>query len=105
MTKNPAGPFWFIREEGKIIQCSKAAFDQAIIEGKSIKYNGYPNKKTEKTAEKLETSRILLLSKPELPQKFRNFLTNPTNVIQVEIIDVNDPDFWMRESQNPKYQQ
>ncbi|MCL2476953.1 hypothetical protein [Candidatus Bathycorpusculum sp.] len=105
MPKNPAGPFWFIREDGKFIQCSKAAFDQAIIEGKSIKYNGYPNKKTEKTAENLEASRMLLLSKPELPTKFRKYLTNPANVIQVEIIDVDDPDFWMRESRNPKYQQ
>ncbi len=48
MPKNPTGPFWFIREGDKTIQCSKAAFDKAISEGKSIRYNGYPDKRTEK---------------------------------------------------------
>jgi hypothetical protein len=104
MPKNPTGPFWYIRDGDKIIQCSKAAFDKAITEGKSVRYNGYPNKHTEKIAEALEASRMLLLSKPDLPTKFRAVLTNPANVIQLEVIDVDDPEFWIRESKNPKYQ-
>lgn len=104
MPKNPTGPFWFIRDGDKLIQCSKAAFDKAIIEGKSVKYNGYPNMRMEKIAEALEASRMLLLSKPDLPTKFRAVLTNPSNVVSVEVIDVDDPDFWSRESKNPKYQ-
>jgi hypothetical protein len=104
MPKNPAGPFWFIRQDGKLIQCSKEAFDKAITEGKSIKYNGYPNKRMEKTSEALEASRMLLLSKPDLPTKFRAVLTNPINVVQIEVIDVSDPEFWIKESKNPKYQ-
>ncbi len=104
MPKNPTGPFWFIRDENKLIQCTKEAFDKAITEGKSIKYNGYPNKRMEKIAEALEASRMLLLSKPELPTKFRAVLTNPANVVQIQVIDVEDPEFWLRESKNPKYQ-
>ncbi|MCL2359175.1 MAG: hypothetical protein LBH74_07290 [Nitrososphaerota archaeon] len=104
MPKNPAGPFWFIREGDKLIQCSKTAFDQAIAEGKSIKYNGYPNRRMEKTAEALEASRMLLLSKPDLPSKFRAVLLSPANVVQVEVINVDDPEFWIKESKNPKYQ-
>ena len=104
MPKNPTGPFWFIRDGNKIVQCTKEAFDKAITEGKSIKYNGYPNKQTEKIAEALEASRMLLLSKPELPTKFRAVLTNPANVAQIQIIEVDDPEFWTRESKNQKYQ-
>ncbi len=102
--KNPTGPFWFIRDGDKQIQCTKEAFDKAIIEGKSIRYNGYPDKKTEKIAEALETSRMLLLSQPDLPTRLRAALTNPANVVQVEIIDANDPELWIKESKNPKYQ-
>jgi hypothetical protein len=104
MPKNSTGPFWFIRDGNKLNQCTKEAFDKAITEGKSIKYNGYPNKRTEKIAEALEASRVLLLSKPELPTKFRAVLTNPANVVQIQIIDVDDPQFWIHESKNPKYQ-
>jgi hypothetical protein len=104
MPKNPSGPFWFIREDNKLIRSTKEAFDTAIMEGKSIKYNGYPNKRTEKIAEALEASRMLLLSKPDLPTKFRAVITNPSNVVQVEIIDADDPEFWVKESRNPKYQ-
>jgi hypothetical protein len=104
MPKNPTGPFWFIREGDKLIQGNKEAFDKAINEGKSVKYNGYPNKRTEKIAEALEASRMLLLSKPELPTKYRAVLTNPANVVQVEVIEVDDPEFWIKESRNPKYQ-
>ncbi len=104
MPKNPTGPFWFIRDDDKLFQCDKAAFDKAITEGKSVKYNGYPNMRMEKIAEALEASRMLLLSKPDLPTRFRAVLTNPANVAQIEIIEVDDPEFWNRESRNPKYQ-
>jgi hypothetical protein len=104
MPKNPSGPFWFIREDSKLIQSTKEAFDKAITEGKSVKYNGYPNKRTEKIAEALEASRMLLLSKPDLPTKFRAVLMNPANVVQVEVIDADDPEFWIKELKNPKYQ-
>ena len=104
MPKKSTGPFWFIREGNKLIQRSKDAFDKAIAEGKSVKHNGYPNRKTEKTAEALEASRMLLLSKPDLPPKFRAVLTNPANVVQIQVIDVDDPEFWIKESKNPKYQ-
>ena len=104
MPKNPTGPFWFVRNGDKLIQSSKAVFDKAITEGKSIKYNGYPNKRTEKIAESLEASRMLLLSQPDLPSRLRTALTNPANVVEVEIINVDDPEFWIKESKNPKYQ-
>jgi hypothetical protein len=103
MPKNPTGPFWFIRDGDKLIQCSKAAFDKAITEGKSIKYNGYPDRRTEKIAEALEASRMLYLSKPDLSLRFKAVLTDPANVVQVEIIEVDDPEFWIKESRNPKY--
>ena len=104
MPKNPTGPFWFIRKGNKLIQCSKDDFDKAIVEGKSIKYNGYPNKQTEKIAEALEASRMLQLSNPNLPPRLRSVLTTPINVVQVQIFDVYDPEFWVKESKNPKYQ-
>ncbi len=104
MPKNPTGPFWFIRDGDKFKQCTKEAFDKAITEGKSIRYNGYPSKREEKTAEALEASRMLLLAQPDLPTRFRAVLTNPANVVQVEVIEVNDPEFWIQESKNPKYQ-
>jgi hypothetical protein len=102
--KNPTGPFWFIRNGDKQIQCPKEAFDTAIKEGKSIRYNGYPDRRTEKTAEALEASRMLLLSQPDLPTKFRELLTNPANVVQVEVIEADDPEYWVRELKNQKYQ-
>jgi hypothetical protein len=105
MPKNPTGPFWFIREGDKFIQCSKAAFDKAITEGKSIRYNGYPDKRTEKNAESLEASRMLLLSNPNLPSRLRKIMTDPANVIQVEVIEVEDPEFWIKESKDPRYHQ
>jgi hypothetical protein len=105
MPKNPTGPFWFIREGEKSIQCSKAEFDQAIKDGKSIRYNGYPDKRTEKIAEALEASRMLLLSNPNLPARLRKIMTDPANVVQVEVIDVNEPEFWIKESKDPKYKQ
>jgi hypothetical protein len=104
MPKNPIGPFWFIRDGDKFIQCNKDAFDKAIIEGKSIKYNGYPNMRMEKIAAVLEASRMLLLSQPDLPTRFRAVITNPANVVQIEVVEVDDPEFWNKESKNPKYQ-
>ncbi|MDR2720622.1 MAG: hypothetical protein LBC03_07465 [Nitrososphaerota archaeon] len=102
MSKNL--PYWFIREGEKLIQCSKTDFDQAIRDGKSIKYRTYANKRIERIAEALETSRMTLLNNPQTPTKFRQVLTNPVKVIQVQIIDVDDPEFWNKESKNPKYQ-
>ncbi len=101
---SPISTFWFIREGNRLLQVSKSDFDKAITDGKSIKYNGYPNKKTEKIAEQLETTRMGMLSQPELPTKLRVALKNPQLVIQVEIIEANDPLFWEKESKLPKYQ-
>jgi hypothetical protein len=101
----PVTVCWFIRDGNKLIQCTKAAFDQAIKEGKSIKYHGYANKRAEQIAEKLEASRMAFLDNPLTPTKFRAILTNPANVVEVEIIDVDDPLFWEKESRLPKYQQ
>lgn len=100
----PITTFWFIREGNKLTQCSKAEFDQAIKDGKSVKYNGYPDKKTEYFAEQLEKTRMAMLEQPELPTKFRAVLTNPQHVINAEIIEANDPLFWQKESKHPKYQ-
>lgn len=96
---------WFIRDGAKLIQCSKESFDRAIIEGKSVKYRGYANKKSERIAEELETSRMKFLSDPATPKKFQAVLKNPRNVIDVQIIWVNDPQFWVNESKRPKYEQ
>ncbi len=96
-------PFWFIRDGEKLIQCSKDDFDKAIIEGKSVKYRGYADKKCERIAEQLEASRMEFLSKPDLSPKFRAAITNPRNVVEVEVILVDDPEFWKRESKRPKY--
>jgi hypothetical protein len=101
MSKNL--PYWFIRQEDKFIQCSKKDFDQAIRDGKSIKYRTYANKRMEHIAELLETSRMAFLNNPQTPTKFRQVLTNPINVVQVQIIDVNDPEFWNKEARHPKY--
>ena len=98
-------PFWFIRDGEKLIQCSKDDFDKAIIEGKSVKYRGYKNKKAERTADQLEESRMAFLCKPDLSSKFRVAITNPRNVVEVQVILVADPDFWQRESKRPKYQE
>jgi hypothetical protein len=48
---------------------------------------------------------MLLLSNPKLPTRLRKIMTNPANVVQVEVIYVDDPEFWVKESKNPKYQQ
>ena len=96
--------FWFIRDGEKLIQCTKDVFDRAIVEGKSVKYGGYANKKAERTAEELEKSRIALLADPSLSSKFRAVITNPKNVCEIQVIQVNDPVFWVRESKHPKYQ-
>jgi hypothetical protein len=103
-TSNPVTVFWFIREGDKFIQCSKEAFDQAIRDGKSIRYNAYASKRTQRIAEQLEAARMAFLSDPKTPTKFRAALTDPTLVIQVEIIEVDDPLFWEKESKLPKYQ-
>jgi len=95
--------FWFIRDGEKLIQCSKDNFDKAIIEGKSVKYHGYANKKAERTADQLEEARIAFLAKPDLSPKFRAAITNPRNVVEVQVIWADDPDFWQRESKRPKY--
>ena len=104
MTKtSPTFACWFIREGTKLLQCSKADFDKAIVDGKSIKYRGYANKKSERIADELEESRMAFLSKPDLSPKFRDAITNPKNVVEVQIIMVDDPQFWQRESKRPKY--
>ena len=95
---------WFIRDGAKLIQCSKNDFDKAIVEGKSVKYRGYANKKSERVADDLEESRMAFLGKPDLSPKFRSAITNPRNVVEVQIIMVDDPQFWLRESKRPKYQ-
>ena len=100
---SPNSPNWFIRDGAKLIQCSKEAFDKAIIEGKSVKYRSYANKKSERIAEELEESRMAFLSDPELSTRFRAVLTNPANVVEIQIIAVDDPQFWLRESKHPKY--
>lgn len=97
-------PYWFIREGSKLIQCSKADFDQAIREGKSVKYRTYANKRAERIAETLEESRMAFLNDPATPTKFREALTDPAKVVQVQVVDVDDPDFWVKESRKPKYQ-
>lgn len=96
-------PFWFIKEGHKLVQCTKEAFDQAIKEGKSVWYRSYANKKTERIAQKLEESRMALLGKPDLPTKLRTVLTNPLNVVEVQVVSVNDPLFWEKESKLNKY--
>jgi hypothetical protein len=101
MSKN--SPYWFIRDEDRLVQCSKDAFDKAITEGKSVKYGGYADKKSEKIADQLEESRMKFLRNPELPPKFRAAITNPRNVIEVQVILLMDPQFWVRESKRPKY--
>lgn len=98
-------PFWFIREGDKLIQCNKEAFDKAIVEGKSVKYRGYANKKAERIAEELEASRMVFLADPNLPPKFRAVITNPRNVCEVQVILVDDSLFWERESKRQKYHQ
>jgi len=101
---SPTAPFWFIRDGEKLRQCSKFDFDQAIIDGKSVRYRGYANKKCERVAEHLEESRMALLAKPDLPRKFLAVITNPEKVVDVQIIAVNDPEFWIKESKKLKYQ-
>ncbi len=102
MSKNL--PYWFIREGDKLIQCSKADFDKAVREGKSVKYRTYADKQTERIAEILEESRMAFLNNPAIPTKFRQVLTNPANVVQIQIIEVDDPEFWIKESKLPRYQ-
>jgi hypothetical protein len=97
-------PFWFVREGEKLIQCSKDDFDKAIVAGKSVKYRGYANKKCERIAEELEASRMEFLCKPDLPTKFRAAITDPRNVVEVQVIMVDDPQFWLKESKRAKYQ-
>jgi hypothetical protein len=96
-------PYWFIRDGEKLVLCNKAAFDKAIVEGKSIKYRGYASKKTERIAEQLEASRMAFLADPNCPSKFRAVITNPANVCEVQVIQVDDPDFWVKECKRPKY--
>jgi hypothetical protein len=95
---------WFIRDGTKLVQCSKESFDKAIVEGKSVKYRGYANKKCERIADQLEESRMALLRNPETSPKFRAAITNPRNVVEVQVISVDDPQFWLKESKLPKYQ-
>ena len=47
---------------------------------------------------------MVLLAKPELPTKLRKALTNPSNVVDVQVIWVDDPQFWIKESRLPKYE-
>ena len=101
---SPTFAHWFIRDGDKLIQCCKEDFDKAIVEGKSVKYRGYANKKSERVADELEESRMDFLSKPDLSAKFRAAITNPRNVVEVQVILVEDSQFWLRESKRPKYQ-
>src|SRR4030067_1809075 len=98
-------PCWFIRDGVKLIQCSKEDFDKAVVEGKSVKYRGYANKRSERIAEDLEETRMTFLKDPDLPPKFRAAITNPRNVVEIQVIDPDDPHFWVRESKRPKYQE
>jgi len=100
---SPTSPHWFIRDGAKLVQCSKEDFDKAIVEGKSVKYRGYANKKSERIADELEESRMAFLSKLDLSPKFRAAITNPRNVVEVQVIRVDDPQFWLREAKRPKY--
>lgn len=95
---------WFIRDGEKLIQTTKEGFDKAIVEGKSVKYRGYANKKAERIAEELEASRVAFLADPSISRKFRAAITNPRNVCEVQIIQVDDPLLWKKESKRPKYQ-
>jgi hypothetical protein len=52
----------------------------------------------------LEASRIAFLSTPDLSPKFRAAITNPRNVVEVQVILVDDPQFWFKESKRSKYQ-
>lgn len=104
ITMSKVCAFWFIREGDKLIQCSKEQFDNAIREGKSIKYRLYANRRSEKIAEKLEQTRMTFLTQSDLPSKFRSALTDPVLVINAEIINPIDPDFWLKESKKLKYQ-
>lgn len=97
--------YWFIRDSDKLIQCCKDDFDKPIVEGKSVKYRSYANKKSERIADELEESRMAFLSDPELSPKFRAAIKNPRNVVEVQVILVDDPQFWLRESKRPKYQE
>ena len=96
--------YWFIRDGLKLLQCSKEDFDRAITEGRSVKYRGYANKKSERIADALESSRMEFLRNPDLSPVFRSALTNPENVIDVQIITLMKPDFWAKESKMPKFQ-
>ena len=104
MTKaSKASAFWFIRDGAKLRQCTHEDFNNAVRQGKSVKYCGYPNRKTERIAESLEASRMKHLATPDLSPKFRAALTDPQNVIDVQIISLRDPEFWVTESRNSKY--
>ena len=48
---------------------------------------------------------MAFLADPSLPPKFRAVITDPRNVCEVQVIRVDDPDFWVKESKRPKYQQ
>jgi hypothetical protein len=102
---SPTSPNWFIRDGEKLIPCGKDAFDKAIIEGKSVKYHGYANKKSERIADALEESRMAFLRNPDLPPKFRAVITNPRNVVEIQVITVDEPQFWVKESKRPKYKE
>ena len=105
MSKNsPSSPNWFIRDGEKLIPCNKEDFDKAVVEGKSVKYHDYANKKCERIADELEESRMAFLRKPNLSPKFRAVITNPVNVVEIQVITVDEPQFWVRESKRPKYQ-
>jgi hypothetical protein len=100
---SPTSPHWFIRDGTKLLQCSKEDFDKAIVEGKSVKYRSYANKKSERIADDLEESRMAFLRNPNLSPKFRAAITNPRNVVEIQVIMVDDSQFWLRESKRPKY--
>ena len=54
-------------------------------------------------ADELESSRMEFLCKPDLSPKFRAALTDPKNVIEVQVVSLMDSQFWVRESKLLKY--
>ena len=47
---------------------------------------------------------MAFLANPDLSPKFRAAITKPSNVCEVQIIQADDPMFWIKEAKRPKYQ-
>ena len=96
-------PHWFIRDGDKLIQCSKEDFDKAIIEGKSVKYRSYANKKSGRIADDLEASRMELLKNPNISPKIPRSHNKPEACHRSPDHNGHGPQFWVTESKLPKY--